>query len=62
MIFINSGTVCYFLFFHSVSKCFSILKQMDINMDNLSSKVDSAVMKLKKKYETMCDLYQKFQR
>nr|DBA32982.1 TPA: hypothetical protein GDO54_000720 [Pyxicephalus adspersus] len=46
----------------SVSKCFSLLKQMDINMDNLSTKVDSAVMKLKKKYETMCHLYQKFQR
>ncbi|XP_018418739.1 PREDICTED: retinoblastoma-associated protein [Nanorana parkeri] len=45
----------------SVGKCFSLLRQMDINMDNLSTKVDSAVMKLKKKYETMCHLYQKFQ-
>lgn len=35
---------------------------MDVNMDNLSTKVDSAVMKLKKKYETMSHLYQKFQR
>ncbi|XP_077339390.1 retinoblastoma-associated protein isoform X1 [Lithobates pipiens] len=45
----------------SVSKCFNLLRQMDINMDNLSTKVDSAVMKLKKKYETMSHLYQKFQ-
>ncbi|KAM9319955.1 retinoblastoma-associated protein [Gastrophryne carolinensis] len=45
----------------SVSKCFSLLKQMDINMDNLSTKVDNAVLKLKKKYETLSHLYQKFQ-
>ncbi|KAM5180611.1 retinoblastoma-associated protein [Mantella aurantiaca] len=45
----------------SVSKCFSLLKQMDININNLSIKVDNTVRKLKKKYETMCHLYQKFQ-
>ncbi|XP_068123831.1 retinoblastoma-associated protein [Hyperolius riggenbachi] len=45
----------------SISKCFSLLKQMDNNMDNLSTKVDSAVMKLKKKFDTTCHLYQKFQ-
>lgn len=45
----------------SVSKCFGLLNQMDINMDNLSTKVDNAVSKLKKKYTTTCHLYQKFQ-
>ncbi|XP_069826245.1 retinoblastoma-associated protein isoform X2 [Dendropsophus ebraccatus] len=46
----------------SVSKCFWLLNQVDINMDNLSTKVDNAVSKLQKKYETTCNLYQKFQR
>ncbi|CAH2224085.1 retinoblastoma-associated isoform X1 [Pelobates cultripes] len=46
----------------SVSRCFRILKEMDINVDNLSTKVDHAISKLKTKYETMCHLYQKFQR
>ncbi|XP_073436342.1 retinoblastoma-associated protein isoform X2 [Dendrobates tinctorius] len=46
----------------SVSRCFGLLNQIDINMDNLSTKVDNAVSKLKKKYETTCHLYQKFQR
>ncbi|KAE8626255.1 hypothetical protein XENTR_v10006565 [Xenopus tropicalis] len=46
----------------SVSRCFRLLREMDINMDVLSNKVDNAISKLKKKYETMCLLYQKFQR
>ncbi|XP_077153533.1 retinoblastoma-associated protein [Ranitomeya variabilis] len=46
----------------SVSRCFGLLNQIDTNMDNLSTKVDNAVSKLKKKYETTCHLYQKFQR
>ncbi|KAG8586010.1 hypothetical protein GDO81_005208 [Engystomops pustulosus] len=46
----------------SVSKCFGLLNQIDINMDNLSTKVDNAVSKLKKKYQTTCHLYQKFHR
>ncbi|XP_063808860.1 retinoblastoma-associated protein [Pseudophryne corroboree] len=46
----------------SVRKCFVLLTQIDINMDNLSTKVDNAVSKLRKRYETMCHLYQKFQR
>ncbi|XP_040281393.1 retinoblastoma-associated protein isoform X2 [Bufo bufo] len=45
----------------SVSKCFGLLNQIDMNMDNLSTKVDNAVSKLKKKFETTCHLYQKFQ-
>ncbi|KAM4796010.1 retinoblastoma-associated protein [Rhinophrynus dorsalis] len=46
----------------SVNKCFKFLKEMDINVDNLSSKVDNAISKLKTKYEIMCLLYQKFLR
>ncbi|KAM3935643.1 retinoblastoma-associated protein [Leptodactylus fuscus] len=46
----------------SVSHCFRLLDRIDINMDNLSTKVDNAVSKLKKKYQTTCHLYQKFQR
>ncbi|KAG8452333.1 hypothetical protein GDO86_004223 [Hymenochirus boettgeri] len=46
----------------SVDKCFRLLKEMDTSMDNLSTKVDNAILKLKKKYELMCILYQKFQR
>ncbi|XP_053311514.1 retinoblastoma-associated protein [Spea bombifrons] len=46
----------------SVNKCFRMLREMDDNLDNLSTKVDNAVSKLKTKYDTMCLLYQKFQR
>ncbi|XP_056418080.1 retinoblastoma-associated protein isoform X2 [Hyla sarda] len=46
----------------SVSNFFRLLNQIDINMDNLSTKVDNAVSKLQKRYETTCNLYQKFQR
>ncbi|KAM8976422.1 retinoblastoma-associated protein [Pelodytes ibericus] len=46
----------------SVGKCFRILKEMDINLDYLSTKVDHAISKLKTKHELMCRLYQKFQR
>ncbi|KAG9491401.1 hypothetical protein GDO78_000089 [Eleutherodactylus coqui] len=46
----------------SVIKFFGLLDQIDVNMDNLSTKVDNAVSKLKKKHKTTCHLYQKFQR
>ncbi|OCT92730.1 retinoblastoma-associated protein isoform X2 [Xenopus laevis] len=46
----------------SVNRCFRLLREMDINMDVLSNKVDNAISKLKKKYENMCLLFQKFQR
>ncbi|XP_053563996.1 retinoblastoma-associated protein [Bombina bombina] len=46
----------------SVNKCFRLLKEMDVNVDTLSTKVDNAISKLKTKYEIMCLLYQKFQR
>lgn len=38
------------------------IKEMDINMDTITTKVNNAVTRLKTKYDTLCTLYQKFQR
>ncbi|MEE6508616.1 hypothetical protein FKM82_022003 [Ascaphus truei] len=46
----------------SVNKCFRFLREIDVSMDTLSTKVDHAVSRLKKKYDIMCVLHQKFQR
>ncbi|NXG52803.1 RB protein, partial [Psilopogon haemacephalus] len=48
----------------SVSVCtfFQFLKEVDVNMDTVSTKVDSTVSRLKKKYDVLLALYHKFER
>uniref|UniRef100_A0A8C8SDG4 Retinoblastoma-associated protein n=1 Tax=Pelusios castaneus TaxID=367368 RepID=A0A8C8SDG4_9SAUR len=46
----------------SVCTFFQLLEEMDVNMDTISTKVDSAVSRLKKKYDTLLALYHKFER
>ncbi|KAM4699029.1 retinoblastoma-associated protein [Discoglossus pictus] len=46
----------------SASKWFRFLKEMDVGVDSLSTKVDNVRSKLEKKYEILSLLYQKFQR
>ncbi|XP_054019095.1 retinoblastoma-associated protein [Dryobates pubescens] len=48
----------------SISVCtfFQFLKEVDVNMDTVSTKVDSTVSKLKKKYDLLLALYHKFER
>ncbi|KAJ7344451.1 hypothetical protein JRQ81_000401 [Phrynocephalus forsythii] len=46
----------------SVCKFVYLVKQMDVNMDMLSAKVDSTTSRLKKKYDVLLALYQKFER
>uniref|UniRef100_A0A8D0L7Z6 Retinoblastoma-associated protein n=1 Tax=Sphenodon punctatus TaxID=8508 RepID=A0A8D0L7Z6_SPHPU len=45
----------------SVCKLFQLLKQVDVNMDTISTKVDNAVSRLKKKYDVLFALYHKFE-
>uniref|UniRef100_A0A8C3B9Q1 Retinoblastoma-associated protein n=1 Tax=Cairina moschata TaxID=8855 RepID=A0A8C3B9Q1_CAIMO len=48
----------------SISVCtfFQFLKEVDVNMDTVSTKVDSTVSRLKKKYDVLFALYHKFER
>ncbi|NWI59374.1 RB protein, partial [Calyptomena viridis] len=48
----------------SISVCtfFQFLKEVDVNMDTVSTKVDSTVSRLKKKYDVLVALYHKFER
>lgn len=51
-----------FLFSFSVCTFFQFLKEVDVNMDTVSTKVDSTVSRLKKKYDVLLALYHKFER
>ncbi|XP_054044801.1 retinoblastoma-associated protein isoform X1 [Rissa tridactyla] len=46
----------------SICTFFQFLKELDVNMDTVSTKVDSTVSRLKKKYDVLLALYQKFER
>ncbi|XP_071407369.1 retinoblastoma-associated protein isoform X3 [Pithys albifrons albifrons] len=48
----------------SINVCtfFQFLKEVDVNMDTVSTKVDSTVSRLKKKYDVLVALYHKFER
>uniref|UniRef100_A0A8C4K8X9 Retinoblastoma-associated protein n=1 Tax=Dromaius novaehollandiae TaxID=8790 RepID=A0A8C4K8X9_DRONO len=46
----------------SVCTFFQFLKEVDVNMDTVSTKVDSTVSRLKKKYDVLLALYHKFER
>ncbi|KAL2310881.1 hypothetical protein Nmel_002560 [Mimus melanotis] len=46
----------------SVCMFFQFLKEVDVNMDTVSTKVDSTVSRLKKKYDVLFALYHKFER
>lgn len=51
-----------FSFFSSVCTFFQFLNEVDVNMDTVSTKVDSTVSRLKKKYDVLLALYHKFER
>ncbi|XP_030056343.1 retinoblastoma-associated protein isoform X2 [Microcaecilia unicolor] len=46
----------------SVNTFFQLVKEVDVNMDTISIKVDNTILRLKKKYDVLCALYDKFQR
>ncbi|XP_044287727.1 retinoblastoma-associated protein isoform X3 [Varanus komodoensis] len=46
----------------SVCKFVHLIKEMDASMDTISSKVDSTISRLKKKYDVLFALYQRFER
>lgn len=52
--------ICHLFF--SVCTFFQFLKEVDVNMDTVSTKVDSTVSRLKKKYDVLLALYHKFER
>ncbi|XP_063173867.1 retinoblastoma-associated protein isoform X2 [Candoia aspera] len=46
----------------SVCKFVHLIKEIDVNMDTISTKMDCTISRLKKKYDTLFALYQKFTR
>ncbi|KAM3853521.1 retinoblastoma-associated protein isoform 1-T1 [Vipera latastei] len=46
----------------SVCKFLHLIKEIDVNMDTISAKVDCTISRLKIKYDTLFALYQKFTR
>lgn len=52
----------FFLSFFSVCTFFQFLEEVDVNVDTVSTKVDSTVSRLKKKYDVLFALYHKFER
>lgn len=46
----------------SVKQFLGLLKKMDVNLDTISTKVNSAVTRLEKKYDVSRALYQRFEK
>lgn len=46
----------------SVCKFVYMIKEMDVNMDTISTKVESTISHLKKKYDVLLALYHKLER
>lgn len=62
---------CFFLFFCfssifvvfcSVKQFLALVRKMDVNLDTISTKVNSALSHLEKKYDVMLALYQRFEK
>ena len=62
MVILSYDNLTSFFLFFSVCTFFQFLKEVDVNMDTVSTKVDSTVSRLKKKYDVLLALYHKFER
>lgn len=52
----------FFAFFFSVKQFLALVRKMDVNLDTISTKVNSALSHLEKKYDVMLALYQRFEK
>lgn len=48
--------------FCSVKQFLALVKKMDVNLDTISTKVNSALSHLEKKYDVMLALFQRFEK
>lgn len=46
----------------SVKQFVALVKKLDVNLDTISTKVNSALTRLEKKYDVMLALYQRFEK
>ena len=46
----------------SVNEFLGLLKKMDVNLDTISTKVNSALTRLEKRYDVSLALYQRFEK
>lgn len=51
-----------FVSFCSVKQFLALVRKMDVNLDTISTKVNSALSHLEKKYDVMLALYQRFEK
>lgn len=49
-------------FFCSVKQFIDLVRKLDVNLDTISTKVNSALSRLDKKYDVMLALYQRFEK
>lgn len=49
-------------YFCSVKQFVDLVKKLDVNLDTISTKVNSALTRLEKKYDVMFALYQRFEK
>lgn len=50
------------LFFCSVKQFLALVRKMDVNLDTISTRVDSVLTRLEKKYDVTLALYQRFEK
>lgn len=50
------------LFFFSFKQFIDLVRQLDVNMDTISTKVNAALTRLEKKFDVMLALYQRFEK
>lgn len=51
-----------YFFFKSVPQFVALVRKLDVNMDTISSKVNSALTRVEKKYGVLLVLYQRFEK
>lgn len=49
-------------FLCSVKQFFALVRKLDVNLDTISTKVNSALTRLEKKYDVTLALYQRFEK
>lgn len=57
-----SNYFIYSSFFSSVKQFGALVRKLDVNLDTISTKVNSALTRLEKKYDVMLALYQRFEK
>ncbi|KAI3373559.1 hypothetical protein L3Q82_022159 [Scortum barcoo] len=61
-IYCISHTNSFYFYFGSVKQFLALVRKLDVNLDTISTKVNSALTRLEKKYDVTLALYQRFEK